>query len=148
MRTLHFLLMAALLIGVGGCASQSTSDKSTANPREKTLLSKRNFYIEDVPLPENFKIDHDKSWGHQTPSQRYYQITAKGSTDVETVVKFYKERKMPLYNWRFVEQDLVQGRVALHFSKAGENCKISIDRRAFSTYIRLLLVPSELEGAK
>ena len=148
MRTLHLLLITALMVAMAGCASQSAPEKNADKPREKTLLSKRNFYIDDVPLPDNFKIDKDESWGYQTPTQRLYHIVAKGSTDVGSVVTFYKDRKMPLYEWRFVEQDLTQGRVVLHFSKAGENCKISVDRRAFTTYIRLLLVPSDLEAAK
>jgi len=148
MRILHLLLVAAFVAGIGGCASQSASEKSADRPREKILLSKRNFYVDDVPLPDDFKIDHDKSWGYQTPSHRVYRIVAKGSADVGSVVKFYKDRKMPLYNWRFVEQDLTQGRIVLQFTKAGENCKISIDRRAFTTYIRLLLVPSNQGAAE
>lgn len=148
MRIFHAVLIAALLVAIGGCASQSASDKSADKPREKTLLSNRNFYIEDVPLPEDFKIDHGESWGYQTPAQRVYRIVAKGPADMGSVVKFYKDRKMPLYNWQFVEQDLTQGRIVLEFSKAGENCKITVDRHAFTTYIRLLLVPSDLEAAK
>ena len=136
-------LCVLLALTLAGCSSDDSATKSD----EDRLVSQRDFFIRDVPIPDGFKIDKSSSLGSETPTQRYYQIVAKGSEKVERVARFYRERKMPLYKWTFVEQDLTPKGMTMLFTKDGEKCEISIDRRVFGTYIRLTVRPMVKEAA-
>jgi len=141
MRLAYLLGTLVLVAAVAGCSGHKAAVKAPEAGQDK-LTSERDFFIEDVPLPAGFKVQRSKSWGSETPAVRFYRVLAKGSTNVERVAKFYKERKMPLHGWHFVEQNLTPAGMVLEFAKEGEKCRINIDRRVLSTYIRLTLVPT------
>jgi len=81
--------------------------------------------LADIPVPETFKFDAQRSTDRTTGALRFVEHVYKGSHPLGDVADFYR-REMPVLGWRLVEERFDHGRQRFHFEKDREACHISL----------------------
>ena len=121
------LLFAGLLL-VGACA-----------PKSMDLLAQPRPNMSDMPIPEGFSMDVDRSHSYTNESGlRYVNHRYKGNEMPLAVVRFY-EKQMPINGWKEPNKLLVQGRTTLDYVKGREKCRITVYDTIWNTILQVTI---------
>jgi hypothetical protein len=103
----------------------------TGCPKEPTtptiLPAKAQPYVQDVPVPSDFKLDREKSDHSYTEGRRTIKHFYLGTAEPLAVRNFYV-RNMPGADWQIVDEKLQNGVYTLTYRKAEERCEIRIEK--------------------
>lgn len=81
--------------------------------------------LQNVPLPDGFRIVDQRSRGMTTGGQRWAQCEFMGNADRATVVSFFEEY-MPTAGWALKEKRFTAGVYDLRFDSARERCDLRV----------------------
>ncbi|MGE0480894.1 MAG: hypothetical protein AB7Q17_10535 [Phycisphaerae bacterium] len=110
------LLVALVLLGgLGGCMGGGGRPPA---PVQHPML-------QNVPLPDGFRIVDQRSRGMTTGGQRWAQCEFMGNADRATVVSFFEEY-MPTAGWALKEKRFTAGVYDLRFDSARERCDLRV----------------------
>ncbi len=149
-RSMHLATMATVVtalcaLGAGGCSSygQSVDTGGSGSQRRiaPELLPGSERRLTDVPVPQRFELDSQRSRAVATSGIRVVDHHYVGPADKWAVGRFYK-RYMPEHDWTEMSDQMLGGDVFLQFQRGRERCTIKItDRRWKGTDIHVLIVP-------
>lgn len=133
-RTMLTMAVAGLVL-VGGCARMPRRQVTRKNGRPvKTkaaqpakLAAVSRPPIPDLPVPDGFKLDEERSRSFAAAGSRYVDHTyeSRDRVDKYMLSRFYK-RHMPVCRWTLLTDMFVQRKIMLDFEKEGERCRIII----------------------
>ena len=130
-------LAAGLL---AGCNSGSSGSSKKSGGLER--LSPRGVsFLEEVPVPEGFRLVEGHSMDHESAGQRMARHEYKGSADPFAVRNFYRQQ-MPQMGWGRVSDQSFKGVITMRFEKTREVCTVQIRSAAFGhSIINVEVVP-------
>lgn len=126
-KRITLILVAVALIVVGGCYQPPRSSRSmNLDGQPLDLVAEPKPLIADLPVPDGFTIDEDRSRSFASAGTRWVDYVYAGGADKHSVGRFYK-RQMPICRWALVTDMFTQGEIQLIFEKEGESCCIKIN---------------------
>jgi hypothetical protein len=105
-----------LLVGAAGCANNTMHP--TASPMQHPTL-------ENIPLPDGFRLVDDQSFGVASGQMRVGKFTFEGSADRTAVCTFFKEY-MPSGGWKLKKEDFDRGILDMRFESGSEECTVRL----------------------
>ncbi len=107
-----------------------TEGQETTTPSGKSFA--KNYYFEDILVPEELNYRPDKSFVYETPQFKAgSMVFTKWQLDVDSLVDFFNYH-MEKYNWKIVNS--YRGKESLlTFSKPDRICNIRITRNWYGT---------------
>ncbi len=135
-----------VFIFVSGCATQSLSEK--AIPLEEPQQSKERkeaeislyYDFKDVPVPNELRLQKEKSFVFQTTEFTAGILTFSGKVESDSLISYFIN-KMPNDGWRFLSS-FKSPKNILFFQKENRFCIITIIGKAFTTGLEILITPS------
>jgi hypothetical protein len=100
----------------------------------------RDPVLQDIPRPQGFEIDEQKSMAFASGRARVARCHYRGSIYPIGVKRFY-ERYMPAANFKLVQWSLEEGVYQLRFASDGELCNIRTWREPWRTALVIELGP-------
>ncbi len=109
-------------------------------------------FVMDVPVPDKFKLDREKSDHSYREGRRKVKHFYLGNEEPLPVRNFYVQH-MPGQGWKLVNEVLKNGVYTLTFRKAEERCEIRIEKIPAglfspSTRIRAMIGAPGLESGE
>lgn len=111
-----------MVVTLGGCAAPR------AVSADGSLEVSARPYDADIPLPVGFRIVDRSNEEWASGPIRYLRHQYLGGGDRFAVRRFYR-RQMPLIRWIAVEDNQIDGRIAMRFRRGGESCRVIIESR-------------------
>jgi len=144
--SLTTVFLFIFLIGCAGLTLQPKSEEEeVAMAEESRVITEqtptRYYRFEDVPAPDNFKLDQSKSFVYETPSLKAGILLYTGGGSLADAVDFYKE-EMSQYGWSLVNIFEHDG-VDMIFDKEGWNCRINISKGFRTNKIEIKIGPKD-----
>jgi hypothetical protein len=142
-----FSIMAFLTISclIYGC-SPFQKDRSAIKQKEEkaqTLQtggpSSRYYDFEDILIPDEMKLDKERSFVYETPHIKAGILVFSGRVEVNSLIKFFKEN-MAKDNWKLLNSFKYKGYM-MNFQKPEKSCMILIQDGTFSTYLEIWVGP-------
>jgi hypothetical protein len=113
------LVLPLLTMALTGCPKEPTTPT--------ILLANAQPYVQDVPVPRDFKLDREKSDHSYTEGRRTIKHFYLGSAEPLAARNFYVQN-MPGAGWQVVDEKLQNGVYTLTYRKAEERCEIRIEK--------------------
>ena len=130
-------LVTMSILVLAGC-SQSGSSLSSE------LIPSASSPVADAPVPAGFSLMKSQSTSRVilTSNRRSVDHQYSGSDDYLPVVRFYQDQ-MPKNGWTMVDQNQSQRDTTLHFTKANEDCFVTVIPGGLvtHTHIRIRIDP-------
>ncbi len=142
-----FILFTALML-LGGCAtlSQQKSSDDQASMQGEESLSRDNaaqmsnyFDFEDILIPQEMKLDAEKSIIFETPNLKAGALIFTGRVDPVSLFNFLMN-SMPQDNWK-PRSYFKYGRYLMVFEKTDKVCVIRIQEERFKTELHVWVTP-------
>jgi len=145
-----FLLSSCTEV-LSNSSTASSKDTSIQNEDQRPVTQKRKklvstkppvrYRIADLPVPDNYRLDEDKSFIFETVNLKTGILVYSGGSDMTDVVEFYKE-EMPKYGWSLVH--LFQHKEAnMLFEKEDWVCNITLKGSWSSNSLSLRIAPKD-----
>jgi hypothetical protein len=136
---------------ISGCATQTLSEKAT--PLEESQQSKESkkvsiplyYDFKDVPVPEELKLQKEKSFVFRTNEFTTGILTFSGKVESESLISYFIN-KMPDDAWNFLSS-FKSTKDILFFHKENRFCIITISSKAFRTNVEILITPRPQNGS-
>ena len=140
-----------VFIFISGCATQTLSEKAT--PLEESQQSKESkeaaislyYDFKDVPVPNELRLQKEKSFVFQTTEFTAGILTFSGKVKSDSLISYFIN-KMPDDGWRFLSS-FKSPKNILFFQKENRFCIIIIISKAFTTGLEILITPSFQSGS-
>ncbi len=133
MRVTAFFVAIVLALsvasGCGGIGKQSDDVRLTAS---------RDAIITDLPVPEGFKMDFERSSYTHMGQTRIGTLVYKGRASAPSIISFYRDN-MPISGWIPQRESSEFGSYVLRFEKNGEGAVVKVAPYHFSTDITISL---------
>jgi len=110
-----------VLAGVGACGDSGKSVAPTipeARPQP---------YVRDIPVPNKFERDEQKSVYEATAGRRMVKDYYVGKLDCLSVRNFYFHN-MPLNDWELSDERLIGAVYQLNYRKGDQRCEVRVER--------------------
>jgi len=135
-------IVSVLCVGcvTGGTKEGGTQDESLPVLKEG-LLPSDSPRFDDVPVPEGFRINSDRSFVYEDSEIQIGFIEYTGRKELSDVVDFYRE-EMKNLGWQWL-RDLEFGGIEMIYSKEDRRCFIRIRSKLGQTTISVILIPKE-----
>jgi len=122
------ILATGLLAGCGKSSWLLGSSKKNGGIEQ--LGPRRVSFLEEVAVPEGFRLVEGHSVDHESGGQRMAMHEYQGRADPFAVRSFYRQQ-MPQLGWDRVSDDSVKGTITLRFEKRREVCTVKIRSAEF-----------------
>ena len=117
-------LLIGWTLGLAGMAACGDKNKSVA----PTIPEARpQPYVRDIPVPDKFERDEQKSAYDSSPGRRAVRDYYVGKLDSLSVRNFYFHN-MPLNDWELVDEKLIGAVYQLNYKKADQRCEVRVER--------------------
>lgn len=142
----QWLLAAALSVWavslLAGCKDGKLTFDSTKQSGGMERLDPRGVaFLEEVPVPDGFKLVDSHSMDHESAGQRMARHEYRGKGDPFAVRNFYRQQ-MPQTGWERVSDQSVKGVITMRFEKRREVCTVQIREADFGrSVINVEVVP-------
>jgi hypothetical protein len=139
-------LVAALCVLTVSLFSGCKDGKLTFDTTQKSggmeRLSPRGVaFLEEVPVPDGFKLVESHSMDHESAGQRMARHEYQGKGDPFAVRNFYRQQ-MPQMGWERVSDESFKGVITMRFEKKREVCTVQIRAAEFGrSVINVEVVP-------
>ena len=133
-------LMVAMLMAVGGCASNKKDKAATAPSVEGSGVPALYYDFGDVLVPKELKVDKKSSFIYQTEGFSAGVLVLKGRIDSSSLITFF-DRNMAKDNWQMISS-FKSYRTMLLFQKAHRWCVMNINDETFNTYVEIWVAPT------
>ena len=148
MKKIVYLL--SLIVIIGGCTLVTTGPavKKKAPPEKKAKTTNikakevpEKYRISDLPVPDNYRFDEDKSFIFETETLRTGILVYNGGRKISEVIEFYKE-EMPKYGWSLI--NIFQHKNAtMLYEKEDWICEIRLEGSWSSNKLYLTIAPKD-----
>lgn len=116
-----------LSVLIGAASGSAGCKKEPSGPSGPTLLAPRDQpYVADVPVPDGFTLDAEKSDHKFIAGRRQVKHYYLGREEPLLVRGFYIH-SMPISGWTLVDEKLHNNVYTITFRKAEERCEIRIE---------------------
>ena len=119
-------ISAALVMGVCGCGG----------PKDEPLPMSTMLRLSDLPVPDGMKFIAQRSHDRISPTRRIIYHEYKGSKEVLSVIRFYKDQ-LPASNWKFIDESTDKGISTLNYENENERLTVRVYKKGFNTYLIL-----------
>jgi len=114
------LALAALAAGMPGCGDATEGAPTRLNVRT-------NLWVADIPVPDGFKLNEEKSRTEVSSKAREIDHLYEGGEALTAVRNFYIDQ-MPRFQWQSVTEELNDGVYNLQYTKGKESCQVQVRR--------------------
>jgi hypothetical protein len=131
------VIICAALAGflVAGCGITQEKTPVTGSNALTPVAAK----LPDIPVPYGFKLLTKNSYSFESGAIRVAVLRYKGSSQIESVVRFYKEQ-MPLSGWTLL--NIIQYENSLlNFERDEETCIVDVSPRLTGVLVTVSLGP-------
>ncbi len=136
--TVTALVVFTLLLNTSCTKTISESPAETEKEKETTIL----YLFEDVPVPQGFKIDREKSFVYRSGNKKSGILYLVGGIPPSSVKKFYMDN-LPAYGWKLLNLFDWKG-IFMNFIKKGWLLNIEITPKwDSSSQVKILIGPTE-----
>ncbi|MBT8763467.1 hypothetical protein KFV02_05925 [Desulfohalobiaceae bacterium Ax17] len=143
MKLKSLILIAATLL-LFGCATltkgpepSSPEPETTPPPAPENTNSYYDF--DDIPIPNEMKLDPKKSILFETPDMKAGAVVFKGRVDAVSLFNFFLAN-MPKENWN-MRSYFKYGRYIMVFEKPNKDCIIRIIDHPITTELQIWVAP-------
>ena len=133
-RGVVVLVVMALAMIVAGC-------EQIGGARQETqLVVAREPIVTDIPVPEGFKMDLQRSFYYAPTagSPRVGKLTYTGRAQTPELITFFREN-MPVSGWAMKNEAGTFGSYVLYFEKGTETAQVSVTPYRFNTDVTVQL---------
>jgi hypothetical protein len=138
-----------LMLGCGSVLNEQKKESSTGMAVPQPQASKKQdrpdakyYDFEDIQVPNELKLDTNKSRVLQTPNLMAGVMVLNGYVEVKSVINFYKD-VMVKDNWQAKGNFQLPPKTVLLFEKRNKRCIIFIDETAFNAHVEIWVVPTQ-----
>ena len=119
--------------------------KTTTTTTQKGILSSKKppvkYRIDDLPVPDRYKFNEDKSFVFETETIRTGILIYNGGSDITKVIDFYKE-EMPKHGWSMIHMFQHKDATML-FQKENWICTVKLEGSWSSNVLSLTIAPKD-----
>lgn len=136
--------LAILAITLAGCQSMNATSSSAADPASEAASPTLYRDFNDILLPNEMKIEPDRTYIVEGPGLTTGILTIKGWVDRNSLMTFFKSA-MQRDQWQELasfKSPTPETSSILVFQKGGRTAVISIDEGWIYTYAEIAVAPS------
>jgi hypothetical protein len=134
MRTVVVLTASLIVVTLAlGC-----SDLASPSRGGGKLYVTREAVIPDLPVPEGFSMDLNRSYYNSGRGTRTGLLTYVGKAETVDLLAFFRDN-MPISGWQLKKESSDFGSYNLHFIKKAEAADVKIIPGRFSTDVTVSL---------
>lgn len=90
----------------------------------------------DLPVPNGFSIDAERSYYSQVGDTRAGRLLYRGRSDTESLITFFRD-SMPISGWTLVRESSDFGSYILDFEKGVEGAEVRIKEGSFRSEVAI-----------
>lgn len=125
-----FVTIVALTLGCSDIFGPSRANGKLYVSREPV--------VRDIPVPEGFTMDVNRSYYNTSAGQRSGLLTYTGKAEAVDLLGFFRDN-MPVSGWTLKKESSDFGSYILHFQKAAEAADVRITPGTFNTDVTVSL---------
>jgi len=135
--TFNVILFGCTLFQKDTSTTKSVEEK--VQPPKAKGPSAKYYDFEDILIPDEMKLDKEKSFVYETPLLKAGILVFSGRVEVTSLIQFFKEN-MVKDNWKLLNSFKYKGYL-MNFQKPDKSCMISIVDGTFSTSLEIWVGP-------
>ncbi len=151
LKRLKTFMLAAILvatsIAISSCTKTITEEDITSQESSKESTVSMLYLFDDIPVPQGFKIDKEKSFIYRAGNQKSGILYLVGGMKPKKVKEFYLEN-LPAHGWKLL--NLFEWKETfMNFMKEGWILNIQISPKWESgSQVKIMIGPTESPGKR
>jgi hypothetical protein len=148
-ETMVCFSLLGLVLGCGSVLNEqkkeSSSGMSAPQPQTGKNLERpdaKYYDFEDILIPNELKLDIDKSKIFQSPNLMAGVLVLNGYVEVKSLNNFFKDA-MVKDNWQAKGNFQLPPRTVLMFEKKNKRCVIFFEESKFNTHVEVWMIPTQ-----
>lgn len=141
MRTGVILIAAMMVVSlISGCDTLTSPSRGGGK-----LYVARETVIPDLPIPEGFSMDLNRSYYNSGKGTRTGLLTYTGQAETVELLSFFRDN-MPVSGWTLKKESSDFGSYVLHYVKNAEAADVRIVPGRFTTDVTVSLHRQDTKG--